>query len=74
MRNGNTTSFVAFIEYLILVMDNAAIHTAVEAEIVKDLLWDMAVDGRPLNMLVVYLPAPAPELNPIELVFHSLAC
>jgi hypothetical protein len=54
-------------------MDNAAIHTGAEAEIVGDLLWDMVVDGRPLNELVVYLPARAPELNPIELVFHILA-
>jgi hypothetical protein len=56
----------------ILVMDNAAIHTGAEAEIVEDLLWYMVVDGRPLNVLVVYLPARAPELNPIELIFlHS---
>jgi transposase len=83
-ENGNATSFVAFIEYLIgtrfflhdkiLVMDNAAIHTNAEAEIVEDLLWDMVVDGRPLNVLVVYLPAGAPELNPIKLIFHILAC
>jgi hypothetical protein len=66
-ENGNAASFEAFIEYLIgtrfflhskiLVMDNAAIHTGAEAEIVEDLLWDMVVDGRPLNVLVVYLPA-----------------
>jgi hypothetical protein len=65
-ENGNA-SFVAFIEYLIgsrfflrgeiLVMDNAAIHTGAEAEIVEDLLWDVVVNGRPLNVLVVYLPA-----------------
>jgi hypothetical protein len=46
--NGNATSFVAFIEYMIgtrfflhnkiLVMDNAAIHTGGKAEIVEDLL------------------------------------
>jgi hypothetical protein len=81
--NGNPASFVAFIQYLIstrfflhdksFVMDNAAIHTGAEAEIAQDLLWDMVVDGRPLNVLVVYLPAGAPELNPIELVFHILA-
>jgi hypothetical protein len=66
-ENGNAASFFAFIEYLIgtrlflhggiLVMDNAAIHTGAEADIVEDLLWDMVVDGRPLNVLVVYLPA-----------------
>jgi transposase len=82
-ENGNAASFVAFIEYLlgtrfflhdeILVMDNAAIHTGAEAAIVDDLLWNMVVDGRPLHVFVVYLPARAPELNPIELVFHILA-
>jgi transposase len=82
-ENGNAASFVAFIEYLIatrfffhdeiLVIDNAAIHAGAEAEIVEDLLFDFILDGRPLNVLVVYLPARAPELNPIELVFHILA-
>jgi hypothetical protein len=83
-ENGNAASFVAFMEYLIgtmvfsqakiLVMNNAAIHTGAEAEIVEDLLvWGMVVDTRPLNMLVVHLLARAPESNPIELVFHILA-
>jgi hypothetical protein len=82
-ENGNAASFVAFIEYLIgtrfflhnkiLVMDNAAIHTGAEAKIAEDLLWDMVVKRRPLNVLVVYLPARTPELNPIGLVFHILA-
>jgi hypothetical protein len=82
-ENGNAASFVAFIEYLIatrffahdefLVMDNAAIHMGAEAAIVEDLLWDIVVDGEPLHVLVIYLPARAPELNPIELVFHILA-
>jgi hypothetical protein len=63
-ENGNAASFVAvFIEYLIgtrfflhdeiLVMDNEAIHTGAEAEIVKDQLWDMVVNRGPLNVLVV---------------------
>jgi hypothetical protein len=55
-------------------MDNAAIYTGAEAEIVNDLLWDLVVNRRPLNVVVVCLPARAPELNPIELVFHILAC
>ncbi len=54
-------------------MDNAAIHTVAEARIVEDLLWEFILDGEPLHVLVVYLPAQAPELNPIELVFHILA-
>jgi hypothetical protein len=62
-ENGNSTAFNSFIEYLIatrfffhdeiLVMDNAAIHTGAEAEIVEDLLWGFVLDGRPLNVLVV---------------------
>jgi hypothetical protein len=81
--NGNAASFVAFIKYLIgtscfahneiLVMDKAAIQTGAEAVIVEDLLWDIVVDGEPLHVLVVYLPARIPELNPIELLFHILA-
>jgi hypothetical protein len=56
-------------------MDNAAIHTGAEAEIVEDLLWDsMVLEGWQLNLLVVYLAAQAPELNPSKLVFHILAC
>jgi hypothetical protein len=83
-ENGNATSFIAFIKHLIgtsfflhdkiLGMDNAAIHTGAEADIAEDLLWDMVVHGRPLNVLVVYLPTRAPELNPIQLFFHILAC
>jgi hypothetical protein len=38
------------------------------AAIVKDLLWDIVVDGEPLHALVVYLPTRAPKLNPIELL------
>ena len=82
-ENGSAASFVTFIEYLIatrffvygeiLVMDNAAIHTGAEAGMVEDLLWEFILDGEPLHVLVVYLPARAPELNPIELVFHILA-
>jgi hypothetical protein len=66
-ENGEAASFVAFIGHLIgtrsffhdkiLLMDNAAIHTGAKAEIVKNLLWDMVVDGRPLKVLLVYLPA-----------------
>jgi hypothetical protein len=75
-EDGNAASFVAFIEYLIgkiLVMDNAAIHTGAEAGIVEDQLSNMIVDGWPLNVLVLYLPAQNLELNPIKLVFHILA-
>jgi hypothetical protein len=81
--NGNATQFVAFIKMLIisnyfehqeiLVMDNARIHTAGEAECVEYFLWNTIVDGRPLHVKVVFLPTRCPELNPIEFMFHLLA-
>jgi hypothetical protein len=82
-ENGDSHCFVAFIKHLItsgwfrhdevLVMDNAAIHTGGDADIVEDLLWDTVIEGRALNVLTVFLPTRSPELNPIELVFHILA-
>jgi hypothetical protein len=82
-KNGDANSFLFFIELLIssrylqhneiLIMDNAAIHTGGAAGIVESLLWNFILDGRPLRVLVVYLPTRSPELNPIELVFHILA-
>ena len=54
----------------ILVMDNAAVHTGKEAQMVNDLLWDTVVDDRPLKLLVVYLPPRCPELNPIDFFLH----
>jgi transposase len=82
-ENGTAASFLAFIEYLIvknwfrhnevLIMDNAAIHAQGAAEIVEELLWSTEIDGRPLHVLVLYLPTRSPELNPIELIFHVLA-
>ena len=55
-----------------MILDNATIHSGAEARIVKDLHWNTIVNGRPLNYLVVPLPAWAPELNPIKLIFHIL--
>ena len=84
IRKANTTSavFMDFVETMvaakflihdeILVMDNAAIHVGGEAQILEDYLWTTIVDGRPLNVFVLYLPPRAPELNPIELVFNIL--
>ena len=43
------------------------------ATVIEDMLWETIVDGRPLHILVLYLPTRSPELNPIELVFHILA-
>ena len=50
---------------------NARIHTGGDATVVKDLLWDTVVEGRPLNAYVLLLPTRSPELNPIELVFQN---
>ena len=82
-QNGTAASFLTFVEYLIsrnyftrgeiLVLDNAAIHIGAQAHILTDLLWTYQVDGLPLHVSAVFLPARSPELNPIELVFHILA-
>jgi transposase len=81
--SGNATQFVAFVKRLIvsgwfehseiLVMDNARIHTAGEAECVEYYLWHTVIDGRPLHVKIVYLPTRCPELNPIEFMFHLLS-
>jgi transposase len=78
-ENGNSTSFATYIMQLIssrwfkhgdvLILDNAAIHSGGDAANVEDTV----IDGRPLNILVIFLPTRSPELNPIELVFHILA-
>ena len=84
IRKANTTSetFMDFIETMVaakflrhnevLVMDNAAIHIGRESQLLEDYLWTTIVEGRPLNVYVLYLPPRAPELNPIELVFNIL--
>jgi hypothetical protein len=82
-ENGDSHCFVAFVKHLIpsgwfrhdevLVMDNAAIHTGGDADIVEDLLWDTVIEGPALNVLAVFLLTRAPELNPIKLVFKILA-
>jgi hypothetical protein len=69
-ENGNPTHFVAFIKMLIvsgyfehydiLVMDNARIHTASEAECDEYYLWNTLCDGIPLHVKIVYLPTRCP--------------
>ena len=54
-------------------MKNTAVHAGKEAKMVKDLLWETVIDGKPLHILVVYLPPRCPELNPIEKIFHVLS-
>jgi transposase len=67
-----------FLHNKVLVMDNATIHTGGGAENIRELLWNTVIsgrgiNGRALNILVIYLPTCSPELNPIELIFHILA-
>ena len=81
-ETNNAYSFMAFVELMVLyrflrhnevlVMDNAPIHTGGVATSVEDFLWNHEVDGEPLRILVLFLPTRAPELNPIELIFHIL--
>jgi hypothetical protein len=81
-ENGTAETFMCFIQALIissffhheeiLVMDNVRIHTGGVADSVETLLWETLIDGRPLHVLVVYLPTHPPELNPIEFAFLIL--
>ena len=57
----------------IIIMDNAAIHSKKAAKNVQDFLWSSEVNDKPLHMLIIWLPTRAPELNPIELIFHIFA-
>ena len=57
----------------VIIKDNARVHTGGAAADLEDWLWDHEVDGRPLRILVLYLPTRSPELNPIELCFHILS-
>jgi transposase len=82
-ENGTAAAFVSFCQMMvvsgwlrhdeIIVMDNAAIHTGGESEELERMFWETIIDGRPLHVLVIYLPTRSPELNPIELVFHIFA-
>ena len=79
-HNGTAAAFVSFCQMMvqsrwlvhdeILVMDNAGIHTGRESSDLEEFFWETIVDGRPLHVLVIYLPTRSPELNPIELIFH----
>lgn len=51
----------------VLVMDNAAIHNYKESADLEEILWDN------FEIVIVFLPTRAPELNPIELLcWHTL--
>jgi transposase len=79
-HNGTAAAFVSFCQMVvqtrwlvhekILVLDNAGIHTGCKSADFEQFFWETIVDGRPLHVLVIYLPTRSPELNPIELIFH----
>ncbi len=50
----------------VLVLDNAAIHHYQESTTLGDYLWYEH------GILITFLPTPAPELNPIEQMWHIL--
>ena len=50
----------------VIVMDNASILCYREAAVLEEILW---VDSQ---ILIVFMPARSPELNPIELMWHIL--
>jgi hypothetical protein len=81
-ENGSAATFVRFITALIisgffkheenLVIDNMRIHTGGEADGIKTLLWETLINGRPMYVIIVYLPTRSPKPNPIEFIFHIL--
>ena len=50
----------------ILVLDNASIHRYRQASMLEDWLFTN------YGILLIFLPARAPKLNPIELLWHTL--
>jgi transposase len=50
----------------ILVLDNASIHNGGDNNILEEWLWDN------FGVLLLFLPARSPELNPIEQVWKLL--
>jgi transposase len=50
----------------VLILDNAAIHTGKDNSVIEEWLWEEHM------VLVLFLPARAPEWNPIELMWNCL--
>jgi hypothetical protein len=60
--------------YDIIVCNNVAIHESGYNNDLGEYLWDCpSLDGEPLRILLLPLPTRSPELNPIELLWNSLA-
>jgi hypothetical protein len=85
-ENGTAAAFISFCEMMvvsgwlhhdeIVVLDNAAIHTGGDSVDLERLFWETVMGGRPLHILVIYLPTRSPELSPtgIDLIFHRYSC
>ena len=81
--NGTAEAFMLFINRLlingwlkhgdVLCLDNARIHSGGEASILEDYVWNYVRDESPMHIYVAWLPTRAPELNPIEFIFHILS-
>jgi transposase len=81
--NHDSFSFLTFVigavqkgwfnRYDILVLDNAMIHLHGECSDLPDILWNIpGPDGLSMCISVVPLPTRSPELNPKELIWHTL--
>lgn len=63
---------------VVIIMDNAKIHKAGEADTVESLLEDTVINCRVLNILILQYPnftpfTCLPELNLIKLIFNILS-
>ena len=55
-----------------VVVDNAIVHSGGLADILSDFLWSApSLDGEALIIVVVPFPTRVPEINPIELNWHT---
>jgi hypothetical protein len=50
----------------VLVIDNASIHRYRDAAVLEEILWE------DYKILLIFMPARSPELNPIELMWNIL--
>ena len=62
-----------FRRYNVLVLDRASWHLGGYNTDIEDFCWNYQMeDGKQLKLLILFLPARSPELNPIELLWHNL--
>jgi hypothetical protein len=59
--------------YDFLLLDNAIWHKGGYNNDIEDFLWNFRLpNGKRLKVTILWLPARAPELNPIELLWNTL--